>query len=648
MSGQPSQSLKNNSRVSKRGGARPDDPDMQAWRDVCERVEFAYGESGMSTAVAPLFYGEARQDSMGRLDLFWSSYEVMKPAVYAKAPVPAVGAKFSDGDPVIDTAAELLERSAVTMLDLNNIDCTMRQVRDDLLFFGRGVMWLTYESDGPDGQRVCIEHVDRDDFRHECARYWDRTGWVARRAWLTKEEMRERFGDKIAEDANYSSDRVKSRISRSDNPDTSGPRKCGVWEIWHRADNKVYWATEGVPYILDESEPHVRLRDFFPCPRPAYGTTKLRTLAPIPDYERYAEHFAKISELTGRIYALLDWVKMKGLVPSGADTAEAIKAALADTSDATVIAVPAALIQGGTGDFVQWMPLEAIANAITGLVQARDELISKLYELSGISDIMRGATEAEETLGAQQLKSQYGSVRVREKIDELQRIAADVVKIASEIIADKFSQKNLLDMSGMKIPTRKEIEKRIKDIETAAEDEMKNLTKTAQEAAQKARQSPDGQQIDPDQANQKIAEAEVQKAQAAIEKVKADAQLKTFDLQQKQQVAQAQAQQDAQRFALEIEQTRGDLAETNAQIRKIYAEIQKMGVDASNQTRQQDREDVKASADIAMRQTDQAMQARQASTDMEFRAQEQARAERGEDRADRQQDFNERTTEGTE
>lgn len=474
-----------------------DDGDMRTWRDVCERVEFAYGEAGMSTSAVALYYGERGLDDGGRLDLFWSSYEVMKPAVYAKPPVPAVAAKFSDGDRVIDTTAETLERAAITVLDLNNIDCTMKQVRDDLLFFGRAVMWLTYETvDGE--QKVCIDHVDRDDFRHEPARYWDRVGWVAKRAWLSKDEVRERFGDKVAEDASYQSVRHVRLNAGDAQPDVAGPAKCGVWEVWHKADNKVYWVSDGIAYVLDEDEPHLKLRDFFPCPRPAYGTTKLRTLAPIPDYERYAEHYAKISELTGRIYSLLEWVKMKGLVPGGGDTAEAIKAALADTSDATVIAVPQALIQGGTGDFVQWMPLQAIAEAITGLIAARDELISKYYELSGISDIMRGATEAEETLGAQQLKSQYGSVRVREKIDELQRIAADCVKIACEIIAEKFSQKSILEMSGMKLLTRKEIEKRIREVEKAAEEEMKALAQKVEEASQAS----EGEQADPAQLQQ--------------------------------------------------------------------------------------------------------------------------------------------------
>src|SRR6185312_6467878 len=97
------------------------------------------------------------------------------------------------------------------------------------------------------------------------------------------------------------------------------------------------------------------------------------------------------------------------------------------------------------------------------------------YQLSGISDIMRGATEAEETLGAQQLKSQYGSVRVRDKIDELQRVARDVARIVPEIASDKFSQKTLLDMSMMEIPTKATIAKQVAEIEKAAKEELKAL-----------------------------------------------------------------------------------------------------------------------------------------------------------------------------
>src|SRR5690606_21768471 len=130
--------------------------------------------------------------------------------------------------------------------------------------------------------------------------------------------LKKRF-EKTSGDA-YMSVNLSNRKERDDVEGANDKSKKGsVWEVWHKADNRVYWVSEGVDVILDEGEPHLKLKDFFPCPRPAYGTLARRTLVPVPDYERYAVHFNKIDSLTARIYLLLDKVKMKGLIPAGGD-----------------------------------------------------------------------------------------------------------------------------------------------------------------------------------------------------------------------------------------------------------------------------------------------------------------------------------------
>jgi len=113
------------------------------------------------------------------------------------------------------------------------------------------------------------------------------------------------------------------------------------------------------------------------------------------------------------------------------------------------------------------------------------------------------------------------------------------------------------------------------------------------------------------QANMALAQAEMKKAEAAIAKVQADTQGKMQEIQLRTAEAQAKAQEGQQKFALEVEQTKGSIAETSARIEKIFAEIQKMGVDAQNEARQQDRDDVKVAADIQARTMDQAMRAAQ-------------------------------------
>lgn len=480
------------------------------WQDICDQVDDVYSRRDRAYGAIQRTSPESWNDA--ELDLFWASYEILKPAIYARSPKPVITPQFKDRRPVKNKTAEVLERTAISSFDRSDIDAVMCEIRDDLIFTNRGVMWLTYESE--DGQKVCFEHLDRKDFRHEPARKWSEVGWVARRAWMTRKDMRKRFrkdtGDAY-KDANFS-----IRRDDEDNGANDGSRKAGVWEVWHKVDNKVYWVTEGVDVCLDVDEPHLKLKDFFPCPKPAYGTLGRRTLVPVPDYERYATHFGKINTLTSRIYLLLEKVKMKGLIPAGGDVGDALEELIRSEDDQILIAVPSASLQGDMSNFVQWMPIDMVATTIQALIQARSQLIEDFYQLSGISDIMRGATQAEETLGAQQLKSQYGSVRVKQKIDELQRIARDSIQIAAEIIADSFTKDTLLDMSQMEIPSKADIEKQIKGVEKAAEQELKALAdqfkKAAEEAMMQAQQS--GQQPAPQQAQ--AAQQQFQEAQQQI------------------------------------------------------------------------------------------------------------------------------------
>lgn len=732
------------------------------WQSFCDEIDCIYARDESYSAIVwtdPEF------------DLFWSSTEILKPAIYAKPPLPVVSPMFRDRRPLQNVTAEMLERSVISAFGRTDIDEAMCHVRDDLIFYNRGQLWVSL-----DEQKLCVEHLDRKDFLHPPARKWYEVPWSARRAWLTQEEMKDRFkehsGDAYLDAIMCEPTRDYSRIETADHA-----KKAGVWEVWSKADNRVYWVAPGVRVFLDDSAPHLKLSGFFPCPRPAYGTRRPRTLEPTPDYRRYSGHFRKINTLTGRIYALLDQVRMKGLIPAGGDVGDAVEQLMNETrDDVLLIPVPGAMLtQGGSGGWVQWLPLADVAAAITGLIEARKQLIDDFYQLSGISDIMRGATEAEETLGAQRLKTQYGSVRVREKIDELQRIAADVTRISAEIMAENFERDTLLDMSQMEVPTKAEIKKQIGELESAAEEEMRVLM----DQAQQAMQSPEAQEIDPQQAQQqmqqaqqqiiakygpqikaasetvpiedvmellrddkargfafevatdstimvdetaekasraefmqtfigasqglltlaqvgeagaklagemlkfvlqpyrvgrelnsvidefidaapqmaaqaqeggedqaamaKLAEAELAKAQAQGQNYEAQAQLKMQEFQLKTAEAQEKARQDQQKFELQVQDSEGKIAETAARIEKIYADIQLAEQKLQLEAHREQREDVKAAADIQGQQQDRAMAADQAQTDAAFRANDAQRAARGEDRADRQQDYSERS-----
>jgi hypothetical protein len=443
------------------------------YQDDCDRIDDVYSKrvDWNSDWIDPDY------------DLFWASTEILKTAIYAKPPVPVVSPMFSDRRPLYNTAAEMVERVAVSDFERSDLDQAMLGIRDDLIFTNRGVLWARYEDNEDHGQCVWGEHLDRKDFLHEPAREWAHVGWVARRAWMTKGELRKRFR-KDSGDA-YKDAKFEILAEERTNHTNDGIKKAGVWEVWHKADKKVYWVVEGCSVMLDHSDPYLDVKGFFPCPKPAYGTLARRSLIPIPDYRRYASILHQINKITARIYILLDQVKMRGLIPGGGDVGGAIKQLLESQDDSLLIEVPgAALLAGSSAGFVSWMPLAEIAETITGLIQARQQLFSDYDNLSGISDIMRGETQAEETLGAQRLKGQYGSVRVKGLISEIQRLARDFTRIVAEIAASKFTQDSLLEMSMMDLPTDADVKKQINGIEKAAKEELDALVKATREQAQ--------------------------------------------------------------------------------------------------------------------------------------------------------------------
>jgi hypothetical protein len=475
---------------------------FRAYQDKADGIDKLYANLENLSAVS-----RDRQ-----FQLFWANVQVLAPSIYARPPVPVVVPKFKDRRPLYRVSSEFVERATVVAFDLADINSTMILLRDDLAIQSRGAAWVRYETKAESDaayEKVCIEHVDRKDFLHEPSRNWSEVGWVARCCWMTLDELKDRF-KKTSGDAYL---HATTQILRDDKDNGGATRqgKAAVWEIWSKTENKVVWVTEGVEVTLDEDKPHLKLEGFFPCPRPAFGTTQRRSLIPVPDMLFYKDQLEEINGLTNRIHALSEAIKIKGFYPGGGEIGDAVEAAI-NLNDDRKIMVPISnwAAFGTSGDQIIWLPIEVIASTVAGLVELRRAVIDDVYQIMGLSDIMRGSTEKDETLGAQQLKAQFGSVRVRDKQSELVRIARDLVRIAAEIMAENFDQKTLLDMSQMEIPTKAEIAKQVKELEDAAKEEMKAVGEQAKqamqnpEAQQQAAQNPQAAQQQLQQAQQQI------------------------------------------------------------------------------------------------------------------------------------------------
>ena len=525
---------------------------FEDWNTHCDNLDRLYANlERLSIAVS----GRMIRDK--EYQIFWANAEVIKPAIYANPPVPVVVPKFKDRRPVYQQASEVMERCCIVAFDLTRINDLMLLVRDDVALIGRGVAWCRYESAAEgyyDTERVCVDFKARRDFLHSISRNWREVNWVAAASYLTRVEARNRFhkysGDAYRE-ADYKVDREGKEVGGADDRE-----RAKFWEIWDKGSRRVVWVADGVEDILDEDNAHLELQNFFPCPKPAYATVQRGSLIPVPDVMQYRDQLDEINLLTGRIHALSECLEAKGFYPAGGtELADAVQAAI-KTHTAGRVLVPIAnwAAFGGTNTIIEWLPIDQIATTIQALVMLRKQIIDDIYQITGMSDIMRGDTDPNETLGAQQMKSQYGTTRIRDKQQELVRLARDVVEITSEIITEKFKDDTIIEMSQTQLPTTADVQQAIQQIQQ----KLHGITTQMQQLVN----SPQGQQIaqqSPDQAQQIQQQTQAQ-VQQGVQQIQQLQDQPTID-----QVLELLRNSRVKSFVLDIETDSTIMADENAE-----------------------------------------------------------------------------------
>lgn len=445
----------------------------ERWRNRCRRIEKKYAQQASEA--------EGTSANQRQYAILWANTEVIRPAMYSRPPAPVVSRRFRNANPVARTATIMLERAIGYTLDAAKVHDSLLAVRDDLSLVARGTMWFRYEADTHDepaqdeagqptsdemgepvmrtvldDERIVGEYVHWDDFLHSGDRNWPEVWWAARKVYLTDEAGTKRFGDKWEGAQLDHRDPSEKRVGESE-----GEARATVYEIWSKRDSKVYFVAKSAPDLLEEREPLLKLDGFFPCPRPAFGTLTTGSLEPTPDYVQYQDQADEVDRLTRRIKGLVDNLKLNGFYPGGpkGEGTAAIERILQPGVEFKMIAIPGwqAFADKGGVNAIQWFPVDVVIKTIQACVAARRELIQDIFEIGGISDIMRGSTEASETLGAQQLKSQWGSSRIRSKQGEMGRFGRDCCRIIAEIVADVFDPATIMSMTDMQLPSREQV-----------------------------------------------------------------------------------------------------------------------------------------------------------------------------------------------
>ena len=105
--------------------------------------------------------------------------------------------------------------------------------------------------------------------------------------------------------------------------------------------------------------------------------------------------------------------------------------------------------KGGLKGAIDMMDTSAIIKTLQQLYASREVVKQSIYEIMGISDILRGASNASETLGAQQLKANFGSLRLRASQGDVARFATDLFRMKAQIVCKFYPPELIVEMSGV-------------------------------------------------------------------------------------------------------------------------------------------------------------------------------------------------------
>jgi len=483
----------------------------ESWRNEGKHIVMLYRDEGhlrhrghdghknnhRRSPIRPFAHHHANPD----FNILWSNTEILKPATLSAMPEPDVRRRYNVENPIALNAADILEKSLSFMADEDQFLDIFKQARDDFLLPGRGVLRARYNADirrfelervsektidesgnevteemfkrgdeflMPDGfevegelfdadtegarpfielkvgETVFPEYVFWEDFLMSDHRNWEdvvKEGWIAFRHEFDKRQLREVFGAEVAK-----------KIKPPEVKEPMEDKGSDVWEIWDSVKKQVVWLSMNGLDVLEEVDDPLELKGFYPIPKPLYPFETTDTLEPVPLFRIYESQAHELNTVEARLHRLTRALKATGIY-NGANADDF--ANLASGSDGTLIPVKSlAEITGGSGSLAQqivWMPIQQIAATIGELRLRKQELKQEIFELTGISDIIRGSSDPSESAAAARLKGGFGELRLRPLRDPIEQLFREFYRIAGELMAEKFDKTTFVKITGADI-----------------------------------------------------------------------------------------------------------------------------------------------------------------------------------------------------
>jgi len=462
------------------------DHTYENWYNCIAQYERTFKEwEGRADKIVKRFRDESRSrnNPQAKFNILWSNVQTITPAVFARLPRPDVTRRFRDNDPIGRVASMMLERALEYEIEhYGDYASAMKSAVQDRLLGGRGTAWVRYEphivgeaesEDIPeDGLQVTedtdeaeteggiyrenqerieyecapVDYVYWRDFGMTVARTWEEVTAVWRKVYMERPALVERFGEELG-----------GRIPLDTKPDTSkafnekmgeGSREALIYEIWDKTSGQVIWLSKSMGKVLDVRDDPLQLENFWPCPKPLFSTLTTDSLIPVPDYVLYQDQARQLDTLADRIDGFIQALKVRGVYDAAEPSLARLFTEGENNSLLPVKNWAAFAEKQGMAGAINLVDIAPIAQGLQMAYQAMEQVKGQIYEIMGIADIQRGQTDPNETLGAQIIKSNNASGRLKTMQHDVVNFATALLQIKAQIICQHFTEDTIVKISG--------------------------------------------------------------------------------------------------------------------------------------------------------------------------------------------------------
>jgi hypothetical protein len=464
------------------------DHTYQDWYNCIAQYERTFKEwEGRSDKIVKRYRDDSRtrNNPNAKFNILWSNVQTITPAVFARLPRPDVSRRFRDNDPIGRVASMMLERALEYEIEhYGDYASAMKQAVQDRLLGGRGTAWVRYEphivgqmagmGDGApdDGYQITedtdeaeteggiyreneerieyecapVDYVHWRDFGLTVARTWEEVTAVWRKVYMSRPALVERFGEELG-----------GKIPLDTKPETSktftekmgeGASEAVVYEIWDKESGQVIWLSKSMGKILDTRDDPLQLENFWPCPKPMFSTLTTDSLIPVPDFVLYQDQARQLDTLADRIDGFIQALKVRGVYDASEPSLARLFSEGENNALLPVKNYSAFSEKGGLVGAINLVDIAPIAQALNMAYQAMEQVKGQIYEIMGIADIQRGQTDPNETLGAQIIKSNNASGRLKTMQHAVVDFATTLLQIKAQIICQHFTEDTIVKISG--------------------------------------------------------------------------------------------------------------------------------------------------------------------------------------------------------